>query len=220
MFRYEIFRQSVAGWFLICSFLLIGYPYLKFQEYTTLNLGILFIGSLLLSPVFGYLTSQGIRAFFIFTNTRPNDTMINIRQLHKKFLELTNNLEEGNSPLKVLQKLSPKELHRFVWVAYANKDLRVRSESYWERYYTNLNIVAVSIAGLLAALVFVVPIEDVLKSLNIAKYAVILTLAVVFWYNNRKYLSICANLENTWINTFLEKLQIDQKYFLDELFKR
>jgi hypothetical protein len=38
--------------------------------------------------------------------------------------------------------------------------------------------------------------------------------------NNLKYISICTNIENTWIKAFSEKLGVDQQYFVEKLFER
>lgn len=220
MFKYEIFRQTVVGWFLIFSFLLMSFPYLKLQEYTLINWGILFIGSLLLSSVFGYFVNQLVQGFLTLFKIRPNDVMINIEEPYKRLSELASKLEKENSPLKALCKLSSRDLYRFIWVTYANKDLRDRNESYWERYYTNLNIIIVTIIGLFLAIIIVVPKQDILSCSNIVRYVLIFSIINVLWYNNLKYLSICTNIENTWINAFSEKLGVDQEYFVEKLFER
>ncbi len=220
MFRYEIFRLSVPGWFLISCFIMISYPYLEFENYSTEKWIVLFVASLLLSPVFGYLTNQIIYAFMAITNTRPNDVKLNVRKLHEQFIKITTELDYRENAIIELYQLSPKELHRFIWVAYANKELRDRSESTWERYYTNLNIIFVSIFGSVLAIVMNVPRKEALVSGNIIKYTVIIVFTLILWYNNKKYLKICVNIENAWIDSFLRKLKIDCDFLFRELFRR
>ncbi len=218
MFQYEMFRQTVVGWLLIFSFLLIGYPYINLQQYTLIYWSFLFIGSLLLSPVFGYLLNQLILVIYTLFKIRPNDVEINIDKPQKALLDIRSKIE--NSPLKAWFELPTRDLYRFIWVTFANKELRKRSESYWERYYTNINLIIVSLIGSILAIISVVPYQDIFNIVNLGKYFLILILIVILKYNNLKYLKICTQIENTWINAFSEKIKTDPEYFIEKLFSK
>lgn len=218
MFQYEIFRLSMIGGFFIGSFLFLASPYLDFHKFHSVNGIIILIAGLITSPVVGYLFGQLVTAYYLFTKSRPNDTKIDIEYLHSEFNEIVSS-NISYKTLVPLCSLTPKELHRFVWVAYANRDLRNRSESYWERYYSNVGISIAIVLGTLTAIPFCVNITELIWNNSIKCFTAI-ALLVILWVVNRYYLRVCATIENVWIKSFLSELDSNPEYFSKEIFKR
>ena len=220
MFRYEIFRQSVIGWFLIASFIWLSFPYLNLAAWNDRQWAVSIVVTLLSSSVFGYLISQLNRAYYLLSGTRPNDRKIAIKYLHKEFARITANLSPSNNTLIAFRLLRPKDLHRFVWVAFANQKIRNRSESYWERYYTNICIsIAVSVGSTLALSSLIVRLPLCFAGTWI-RLGISIVLIVALWIINREYVRISANIENTWIHAFLAELEKRPHFFSEEIFKR
>jgi hypothetical protein len=220
MFKYETFRQSVAGWFLLSSYLLFAYPYIQFDKYTSLNWLFLFLGSLLISPVIGYIVGQAVMLFFIITKLRPNERKIRVGSLHSRLSTLCDLPSTEPNPLTVLLRLPPKDLHTYLWMSCGNTELRERSESYWERYYTNINIIVVSVLGAVIACICNVPKCDLVTAAIMWKVLVLVLLTIVLWANCRRYRTISLNLENAWIDLFLERCAQDRTAIINELTKR
>lgn len=218
--EYEVFRQSVAGWFLIATFLLFAYPHLDLNQYSPTEWAVTGIGSLLLSPVLGYSSGQVVRAWHVVTRRRPNDRLVEIALLHTAIHQLLQSQPPPPHGLAPLADLAPKDLHRLVWVAYANRELRGRSESYWERYYSNLGILLTSTCGTVLALVFVLPPRAWYSYPVVAKGLLLLAFWLVLVVNNRHYLSISTGIENSWIKLFIRALQKNPDRYLSELFTR
>ena len=221
MFRYEIFRQSVIGWFLIASFLWFTFPYIDIDLTSWGNQQwiVLFVAGLISSPVFGYMINQMNRAYYLITGTRPNDTKINITHLHGEFSRIVSDLSNPDYTLTVLKGLPPKDLHRFVWVSHANKELRERSESYWERYYSNVCISIATVLGTIIALCSLLICVPLFSIDTFLKTIVIIVLLFSLGRTNKEYLRICMSIENTWIESFLAKLSKQPNDFSNGIFK-
>jgi hypothetical protein len=218
--EYEIFRHSVAGWFLIVTFLLFAYPHLDLKSYPPAAWIVTGIISLLLSPVLGYSAGQVVRAWHVITRRRPNDHLVDIKFLHAGIHQLLQPEQLPSHGLGPLAELSPKDLHRFVWIAYANKELRSRSESYWERYYANLGIIFTSTCGAISASILVLPLADWYSYQAAAKWLLLLVFFGLLAVNNRHYLSIAIGIENSWIKLFVKDIQKNHECYLSELFTR
>ena len=218
MSRYEIFRQSVAGWSFIVSFIVLALPRIDLSDLSDWKWAVVFAAGLLSSPVFGYIINQVIRAWYVITKSRPNDRHLNIKKLHSRFTEIINPETHG-AHLSSLRDLPPKDLHRVIWVTFANNDLRDRSESYWERYYTNLGIVASICVGTISAIVIFLLNQYFWELLNLIKLAIFLLIVIALIIDSRKYLQICTLIENIWNNAFIHRLKEEPEYFKNGLFK-
>ena len=178
----------------------------------------LFLAGLFSSPVFGYLLSQAIRAFYIATNTRPNDRKIDVDGLHSSFRDAISNQNEWEcESLRSLTSLDPKQLHRVVWVVYSNSDVRSRSESYWERYYANQSIVAAFVLGFFLSFNFM-PVAAVFSLNTIWRIAILLLTIALLWIANKRYIEIASAIENAWIDAFIAKLKREPGSLSGKLF--
>jgi hypothetical protein len=225
MFQYEMFRQSIIGWAALGSFLWLSFHFIGIDENTLQWIAAIVLG-LASSPIFGYIISQLNRAYYIVRKNRPNDVDLEIQALYTSFHDAISNISDP--VLKTLGKLPPKDLHRVVWVSYANKQLRDRSESYWERYYTNTCIVLGFAIGVSLAVPIVIggiidgsTAKQSIMSLYIwpiSKLIVIVALSWALLIARRAYLEICQRIENSWISSFTAEVRRDPGKFASHLF--
>ena len=219
MIRYEAFRHTIVGWFFVASFLLFTFPHINLRLWGDLQWAFLFVAGLISSPVFGYLVNQINRAYYIWRKCRPNDTKIEVEKLKAGFSSVVSELPKPDPALKVLSNLPPKDLHRFVWVSYANKELRDRSESYWERYYSNVHIAMAVIAGTALALSQLFISVPLWSFDTCWRFIVVLLCLVALYVTAKDYLRICMSIENTWIDSFLVQLRNQPTQFSNDMFR-
>lgn len=217
MYNYETFRLSVIGWSAWLTWIWLSFPLLNISGDGAAWLG--FAGAILSGPIIGYLISQLERSRYGMQDRRANDHNESIKDLHT-FVRTMAAKEDG---FHVLAALKPKDLHRFVWVAYANSDLRARSESYWERYYTNRCVVLAFVLACFAVAVHIAVSGSVLDGLEWVALAlrtlVVVGIAGALLRVNRKYVQIGLDIEATWNYALIEVAKEAPHAFLSRLFK-
>lgn len=231
-FNYEGFRNTLPGWFLIAVVSFIALPYVDLAALTTSQAVAVVVVGLISSQVTGYVITQVVRAWQDWRHIRPNNTQILVATLAEECRAIS--LRKGSQELMALvyslalhgDKASDsvnamdgsKDLHRYLWVTLANKDLRDRSESYWERHSTNVNLMVVMAIGVPIGLTLA--IASGVRGFNLTDWGwfaavegtKLLALSFV-WLALRKanteYLRIARGIENAWIRVLLTKIRSD-----------
>ena len=231
-FNYEGFRNTLPGWFLVAVVAFIALPYLDLTALTTSQTVALIVVGLISSQVTGYVITQVVRAWQDWRHTRPNNTQI----LVASFAEECRAISHGKGSQELLALVyslalhgdkasdsvnaidGAKDLHRYLWVTLANKDLRDRSESYWERHSTNVNLmVAMAIGvpiGLTSAfesrvLSFTLTDWGWFAALEGTKLLGLSFVWLALRKANKEYLRIARGIENAWIRVLLAKIRTD-----------
>jgi hypothetical protein len=181
------------------------------------------------SPAIGYIVAQLNRSYYFVRKNRPQDRDPAIPAFYASFHSLLADKTDCHNVLVSLQDLSAKDLQRFVTVAYANEQIRERSESYWERYHTNVGIViAICIGAGAAAISSANHLYDIVTSgglkaapiiWTVLKLAVLVFIGGIMLRTRAGYAKIAIGIENAWIRALGPRLADNPQKFADSLFK-
>jgi len=140
---YEVFRLSVPGLFFVLFLAATGLPWIEAMDFPPSSMLATLIGALVTSPSLGYVVTQLASFLYALTGRRPNRTHIDIDTLKSELCKspLSNPIRQA------LSCMNAKDVHRLVWVSHADRELRKRSESYWERFYANEGVLLASGLG-------------------------------------------------------------------------
>lgn len=158
------------------------------------------------------------RGYYVAFRRRPNDKMRFILDLSVAMTEAASNAPS----LVAVAGLQPKELQRLLWVTIAPAELRARSESYWERYYTNICCsVSIIAGGSLATIVLLGDNSSPFRSGNTAdiwflgaRLLVAALVAATLLWVSRGYRPISTALEESWTSALVSLSRRDRRKVL------
>ena len=154
MYKFVLYRNTIPGIVFVLSAGLLADATLLTKVSTQPAWSIAF--AVAASPIVGYVAGQLVRSIYEAAKRRPNETKIRVTQLYDGIKEIAattpiNTHERARlSALLDTFKEGKKDLHRFLWFTCANQTLRERSETYWDRYYTNEIMILAASAGAIA----------------------------------------------------------------------